>query len=332
MDTRILTGRNVYDLLPMDECMRLMAEVLETTARGDAVNPLRTVLRFPDGNGLLGMMPAYLGEPRSAGIKIVTVMPGNHGTQYDSHQGAVMLFDVDHGCPLALIDASSITAIRTAAVSGVATRLLARSDAATLAILGSGVQARTHLDAMRRVRDILKVTVWSRSADKTRAFADRESKRHGIDIEVTESAQRATADADIICTTTSSGEPVLAGEWIAPGTHINAVGACIASCRELDTVAVVRSRLYVDRLESAHNEAGDFLIPKKEGKIGDDHIVGEIGDMLLGKLQGRRSHDEITMFKSLGIGVEDLRVAFYLYKKATAQDVGVSVVLAGDGA
>ena len=124
---------------------------------------------------------------------------------------------------------------------------------------------------------------------------------------------------------------MLAGEWIAPGTHINAVGACIASCRELDTVAVVRSRLYVDRLESAHNEAGDFLIPKKEGKIGDDHIVGEIGDMLLGKLQGRRSHDEITMFKSLGIGVEDLRVASYLYKKATAQNVGVSVVLSGDG-
>ncbi len=328
MQTRILTGRDVRALLPMGECMDVMSKTLETTASDGAVNPLRTALRLP-GSGLLGMMPAYLDSPRSVGIKVVTVMPGNHGTEFDAHQGAVLLFEVEHGALLAAMDASSITAIRTAAVSGVATRLLAREGASTLAILGSGVQAKTHLEAMREVRAITDVRVWSRTESSARRFADQAAERHGIDIRIAASAHDAAAGADIICTCTSAREPVLSGESVAPGTHINAVGACLPKFRELDTAAVVRSRLFVDSRESTFNEAGDFLIPKQEGAIGDDHIVGEIGEVLLGSAAGRETADEITLFKSLGIGAEDLAAAHYIYEKAAATNTGVTVEFGG---
>lgn len=327
MQVRILTQRDVYDLLPMAECMDVMADTLKTLARGNGVNPLRTMLRFPDATGLLGMMPAFLGSPRSVGIKVVTVMPGNHGTEYDSHQGMVMLFEVEHGCPLALIDASSITAIRTAAVSGVATKLLARNDAKKLAILGSGVQARTHLEAMHQARKITEVRVWSRSESRARAFVEREATRYGSTMQVTVSAREAVAEADIICTTTSAREPVLAGAWISPGAHINAVGACLPAFRELDTEAVTGSRLFIDRRESTRSEAGDFLIPKSEGAIDENHILGEIGEILLGQVEGRRSSDEITLFKSLGLAVEDLGAAHHVYQKALKSGTGVSVDL-----
>lgn len=329
MQVRILTERDVYKLLPMTECIDVMAETFKTLARGGGVNPLRTLLRFPDGNGILGLMPAYLAAPKSAGIKVITVMPGNHGTDYDSHQGFVLLFEVEHGCPIAMLDASSITAIRTAAATGVATQILARKEAKTLAILGSGVQARTHLEAMCKVRDISEVRVWSRSADNTKSFAKRESGKYGVPIQTAASAKEAVMNADIICTTTSAQQPILSGEWISPGAHINAVGACFPTARELDTAAVVKSRLFVDRLESALHESGDFLIPKKEGAIDDDHILGEIGDILLGKIEGRKSDDEITLFKSLGIAVEDLAVAHYIYEKAEKADKGITVDLSG---
>ncbi len=329
MQIRILSERDVYDLLPMAECMDVMEETLKTLGRGDGVNPLRSMLRFPGGNGLLGLMPAYLGSPKTTGIKVVTVMPGNHSTEYDSHQGLVMLFEVEHGSPLALIDASSITAIRTAAVSGVATQLLARKDAKKLAILGSGVQARTHLEAVLKARKIREVSVWSRTESHACDFTERESAKHNIEMKVASTVQEAVSEADIICTTTFAQEPVLNGEWISPGAHINAVGACVPTFRELDSAAVVGSRLFVDRLESALNEAGDFLIPKKEGVIDDSHILGEIGDILLGKVQGRKSDDDITLFKSLGIAVEDLGAAHYIYEKALKAGTGVAVDLGG---
>ena len=309
----------------MAVCIDVMAKTLEAATGGEVVNPLRTALRFPDGSGLIGMMPAYLGNPKSTGIKVVTVMPGNHATEFDSHQGAVLLHEVENGRLLAMIDASSVTAIRTAAVSGLATRLLAREDATTLAILGSGAQAKTHLEAMREVRRISNVRVWSRSSDSAAAFAARESKRYNLPVDVTSSAREAVDGADIICTTTAAQEPVLFGEWISPGTHINAVGACLRKFRELDTKAVVRSRLFIDWRESTLNEAGDFLIPKSEGAIGDDHIVGEIGELLLGRIEGRRDREEITLFKSLGIGIEDLGAAQYLYQQALEKNVGVDV-------
>ncbi len=329
MKVRIISERDVYGLLSMEDCMGVMAETLKTLGRGEGVNPLRSMLPFPDGNGLLGVMPAYLASPRSAGIKVITVMPGNHGTGYDSHQGMVMLFEVEHGCPLALVDAGSITAIRTAAVSGVATQLLARQDAQTLAILGSGVQAGTHLEAMLKARNISRVVVWSRTESNALRFAERETARHGMPIETAASAELAVAKADIICTTTSAREPVLEGAWISPGAHINAVGACLPTFRELDTTALAGSRLFVDSRESLLNEAGDFLIPKKEGVIDDSHVVGEIDEILLGKIGGRESEDEITLFKSLGIGVEDLGAAQYIYEKAVKTGAGMEVELGG---
>lgn len=329
MKVRIISEHEVYDLLPMAECMEVMAETLKTLALGDGVNPLRSALKYPDGNGLLGLMPAYLVSPPSTGVKVVTVMPGNHGTEFDSHQGFVLLFEVKHGCPLAVLEASSITAIRTAAVSGVATRLLARKDAKKLAILGSGVQARSHLEAMLNARDISEVTVWSRTAANAQKFAEQQSRKHKIKIVVAETPRAAVANADIICTTTSASEPVLKGAWISAGAHINAVGACLPKCRELDTEAVLHSRLFVDRRESALNEAGDFLIPKAEGAIDDSHIVGEIGEILLGKVPARQSEEEITLFKSLGLGVEDLGAAYYIYEKAKQLGQGVEVEIGG---
>jgi len=277
----------------------------------------------------LGLMPAYLGAPRSLGLKVISFLPGNHGSDRDSHQGAVLLFDTKDGRLLAVIDASSITAIRTAAVSGLATRLLAREDAGDLAILGSGVQASAHLQAMRSVRSLRRVRVCSGTFERAQTFARHHEAQLGIAIEPVEEAQSAVAGADLICTATSSREPVLFGAWLSEGAHINAVGACFAGTRELDTPAVLRSRLYVDRKESALAEAGDFLIPRSEGAIGDDHIVGELGEVVAGRLPARRSPDEITLFKSLGIAIEDLAAAAAIHDRARRLGKGIAVDFGG---
>ena len=327
MEILVISQSQVQELLPMKECLNVMEEVLKALARDNAHMPMRSAMWLPDKVGLLGMMPAFIGGSKVMGIKIVSVFPGNHGTEYDSHQGAVMLFETEHGKPLAIVDASAITAIRTAATSAVATDLLARKDAGDLAILGSGVQARGHLEAIMLVRRIRRVRVWSLPLDDARLFAGHMSKRHGIKVEPVETARAAVQGADIICTTTPAPEPVLFGDWIMDGAHINAVGSCAPQARELDTDAVAKSRLFVDRREATLNEAGDFLIPKKEGAIGDDHILGEIGDILVGDLDGRKSESEITLFKSLGLAVEDLASAHYVYRKALERHIGTSVEL-----
>ena len=329
METRILTHDDVYRLLPMDDCIEVMAAALRALARDEAVLPLRSMVWLPDRSGLLGLMPGYLGEPRSFGLKVVSIMPGNHGGEYDSHQGVVMLFGVEHGEPLAVMDAGSITAIRTAAVSGVATRALARADAGDLAILGSGVQAVSHLDAMRAVRPLRRVRVWSRTRANAEGFAAREAARTRLPVEAVESPRAAVEGADLVCTTTAAREPVLAGAWLAPGAHVNAVGACFKDARELDAAAVARARLYVDRRESALAEAGDFLLARAEGAVGDAHIVGELGDLLLGRLPGRGGADEVTLFESLGIAIEDLAAAHSVHARALATGTGVAVAFGG---
>lgn len=329
MNTLIIPQSLVGELLPMSECVDVMATTLASLARGDAVLPLRSMVWMPDRSGLLGLMPAYLGEPQSLGLKVISYLPGNHGSDRDSHQGAVLLFDTATGSLLAVIDASSITAIRTAAVSGAATRLLAREDAGDLAIIGSGVQASAHLDAMRAVRTLRRVRVCSKSIDQARKFARHHQRTLDVPVEAVASARDAVTGADLICTATASSEPVVLGAWIADGAHINAVGACFPKSRELDTAAVVRSRLYVDRRESALAEAGDFLIPKSEGAIGDDHIVGELGEVVLGRVPARRSRSEVTLFKSLGIAVEDLAAAHHIHAKARAEGKGISVDFGG---
>jgi ornithine cyclodeaminase/alanine dehydrogenase-like protein (mu-crystallin family) len=329
MSVRVLTGADVRSLLPMAECIEAMGAALAATSRGDVVLPLRSMMWLPDRSGLLGLMPAFLGAPRCFGMKAVTVMPGNHGTEYESHQGVVLLFEADHGSLVAVMDASAITAIRTAAVSGVATRLLARDDAGDLALLGSGVQAASHLEAMRAMRPLRRVRVWSRTADRARAFARRESDGAGVAIEPVASPRAAVEGADLICTVTAAREPVLEGQWVAAGAHINAVGACFAAARELDAAAVARARLYVDRRESALAEAGDFLLARQEGAVGDDHIRGELGDLVLGRVAGRESAVDVTLFESLGIAIEDLAAAHVVLRRALAEDRGLAVELGG---
>ncbi|MFN8484430.1 MAG: ornithine cyclodeaminase family protein [Anaerolineae bacterium] len=330
MNVLLINGAEVAALLPMSDAIEVMADALQTLARGDAILPLRPVMWLPDRLGALGMMPAFVGGEMSVmGLKVVSVFPGNRGTPYESHQGAVILFETSHGRPLAIIDATAITAIRTAAVTGVATRALAREDAGDLAILGSGAQAETHLAAMLSVRPIRRIRVWSRTTDNAQEFAQREGERHNVEIEVSDSAQEAVDGADLICTVTSAAAPVLQGAWIAAGAHVNAVGSSVPFARELDTQAVARSRMYVDRRESALNEAGDFLFPKQEGAVDDSHIQGELGDLLIGRVEGRRSPADITLFKSLGLAVEDLAAGYHVYLKALAGDVGTAVDLGG---
>ena len=330
MQVLIINQAEVNHLLPMHECIEAMVAALQALSRGDALQPLRSVLWSPGRTGALGLMPSFLGHINSFGLKAVSVFPGNHGTAYDSHQGVVLLFEAQHGRLLAIIDASSITAIRTAAVSAVATRALAQDAAGDLAILGSGTQAQTHLRAMQVARPLRRVRVWSRDYAHAQAFAARESARSGLRIEALPAVQAAVAGADLICTTTAAREPVLLGAWIAPGAHINAVGSSVAFTRELDTAAVVDARLYVDWPDSTVNEAGDFLFPKKEGAIDSTHIRGDIGSVLLGRVPGRQSPQEITLFKSLGLGVEDLAAAHHVYEKALAEGCGQAVELGGE--
>lgn len=326
--TLVLSPADVRQLLPMDVCVDLMEQALVTLGRGDAVNPLRRGMLLPEDKGILGMMPGYLGAPEAIGLKVVTVFPGNHGTEFDAHQGIVVLFDTEHGVPIAIMDASEITAIRTAAATGVATRLLARENAQALAIIGSGVQARTHLAAMRVVRHITQVRVYSPTTANRKRFAVAESKRHGLPVDAVHSAEEAVAGADIVCTCTSAREPILHGAWLEPGMHVNAVGSSVRTSRELDSDAVAMSRLFVDRRESTLNEAGDFLFAKAERRIADDHIVAEIGELLLGTA-GRGNDEEITLFKSLGLAVEDLAAAAYVYDRARVAGIGTTVQLGG---
>jgi ornithine cyclodeaminase len=322
MKVLFVNEAGVKELLPMESCVGLMRDALTTFARGEAVLPLRSLVRLPDGSGILGLMPGYLGHPRSFGLKVVSVMPGNHGTPYDSHQGVVMLFGLVHGEPLAILDASAITAIRTAAASAAATDALAREDAGDLALVGSGAQGRTHLSAMRVVRKLRRVRVWSRTRANAERFAREETASLGFAIEVAASAEDAVRGADLVCTTTSAKEPVLRGAWLSPGAHVNAVGACFATTRELDTEAVRRARFFTDCRESCLNEAGDFLIARKEGAITDAHLLGELGEVFLGKVAGRVSRDDVTIYESLGIALEDLASAHDIHRRALESGAG----------
>jgi ornithine cyclodeaminase/alanine dehydrogenase-like protein (mu-crystallin family) len=329
LSTRILTRRDVERLLPMSECVEVMTAALRHLATGDAVLPLRHMVWMPDRTGRLGLMPGYLGAPRSFGLKVVSLWPGNHGTDFDTHQGVVMLFGIENGEPLAILDASSITAIRTAAVSGVATRALAKADAGDLAILGSGVQAASHLAAMAAVRRLRRVRVWSRSRTHAESFASREGAKHGLSIATCATAREAVEGADLVCTTTAAQVPILEGAWLSPGAHINAVGACFAAARELDTEAVRRSRLYVDRRESVLAEAGDFLLARSEGAVQDDHIVAELGEVLSGRARGREDDSQVTLFESLGIAIEDLAAAHHVLAAAERTGSGIEIEFGG---
>lgn len=316
MKLLVLNHHEVEELLPMEECITVMEDALSALARGEVHQPLRTMTRPEGAAGILGLMPAYRrGDTPLFGLKEVCVFPGNPARGLDTHLGAVLLHSGETGELLAVMNASTITAIRTAAVSAVATRLLAREDAQTMAIIGAGVQAETHLRALPLVRTFREVRICSRTPAKAESLA-RSFESPGIRFVVTDSIEAAIRNADVVTTVTNSRDPVIRRDWIAPGTHINAVGSSIAAARELDSATMAAGLLFVDRRESTLNESGDFLMALREGAIGDDAIRAEIGEILIGQARGRRSPDDITIFKSLGLAIEDLAAASFLYEKA----------------
>lgn len=336
--TLVLNQADVLELLPMGDCIEAMREAFLALDRGDVSLPLRAVSALPHKAGWLGVMPACLSDPPLAAVKAITVVPANSATTLDSHQGAVLLFDASNGRLLSILDASAITAIRTAAASGLATDLLARKDAGDLAILGTGVQASTHLDAVAAVRTLRRVRVWGRDRERAEAFAARESARlesrrpglaPGARVEAVPSARDAMNGADLVVAATAATSPILEGAWLSPGAHVNAVGACRPNHRELDGAAIARSRVFVDRRESAMAEAGDILLAIAEGAVGPEPIAAELGRVLAGAAAGRRSDEEITLFKSVGIAIQDLAAARAAYERALAKGAGAAIHLGG---
>jgi ornithine cyclodeaminase/alanine dehydrogenase-like protein (mu-crystallin family) len=329
MDVLVLSADDVSTLLPMRECIDVMRDALAALARGKALVPLRMVMRMPDASGFLGLMPGHIapddGRDGALGMKAVSVFPGNAARGIDTHQGAVLLFEPDTGRLSALMDGATITAIRTAAVSGVATDLLARPDAGELALLGAGVQARTHLDAIAAVRTLRRVRVWSRNPEHATELVKQAAGRVAATIDAVPTAEAAVRDADVVATVTASPQPILQRAWLKDGVHINAVGSSIPTTREVDTATMAAVRLFVDRRESAVNEAGDILIPMREGAFAADHIQAELGDVIIGKDPGRRSDAELTLFKSLGLAVEDVAAAAFVLKKARQSGIGQTV-------
>jgi ornithine cyclodeaminase len=326
MEIRLLGGADVRRLLPIDACIALMARTMVAVSAGEAAIPLRTVMPLGDAPGRLGVMPGAVAGA-GFGVKLLSLFPGNPAAGLSSHLGLVILFEPEHGRPVAIIDAAEVTAIRTAAVSGLATRLLAVEDAGDLAILGAGEQAASHVEAMLAVRPVRRIRVWSRTPAHARAFAAREAKRHGLAVAAAASVREAVDGADIVCTTTGAPTPILMGDWVAPGAHVNAVGACTPVTAEIDTALVVRSRLFVDFRASAEAEAGDYLAARASGLIGPDHILGEIGELAAGLVPGRRSAQDVTLFKSLGVSAEDLAVARFLLERAEEAGVGQRAAL-----
>jgi ornithine cyclodeaminase/alanine dehydrogenase-like protein (mu-crystallin family) len=333
----VLSGPQVHGLLPLGACANAMRDALAARARGEVYQPLRTVIR-PDGaEGLMALMPCYLpdGErapgaragpgPGGYGLKAICIVPGNPARGLDAHQGVVVLSSPETGEPLAVVNASAVTEIRTAAVSAVATLLLARADATQLAIIGTGVQARSHLMAISAARPLAQIRVAGRDQARAERFAEQMRARTAVPVVACGSAPEAVDGAGIVVTATTSPEPVLRREWLAPGAHVNAVGACVPRARELDTATMTAAALFADSRESVLAESGDFLLAQADGAIGPDHIRAEIGEVLADTAPGRRAEDEITVFESLGLAVEDLAAAALAYRNASELGAGTWV-------
>jgi alanine dehydrogenase len=280
--------------LTMGALIPVIEEALRALSAGESVQPVRTVVPVTPFAGFLGSMPAFAGG--HLGAKLVTFYPGNSGLP--THHALVVLFDAATGAPIAVMDGRLITEMRTAAASAVATRHLARTDSATLAILGSGVQAESHLEAMRCVRDFTEVRVWS--PRNAAAFAEK----HGV--KATATAEAAVRNADVIVVATSATSPVLEGAWVAPGTHINAVGATRPNWRELDDAVLKRAKLYVDSRAAATLESGDVIAA---GTFAAGATFAEVGELVAGRRPGRETAAEVTLFKSVGVAVEDVASA-----------------------
>ncbi len=342
MRALILSHRDVLAALSPEACAEAMAAALVQRAGGATYMPLRSVMIPPEAAGFLGLMPAWRGPQHSGpqrdsagasagkaafALKAVCIIPANPARGLDAHQGLVTLFDGETGVPTAILDAAAITEIRTAAVTAVATGLLARGDARTLAILGAGTQARAHLRALAQVREFDQVRVYAPTEAHARALVDQAASMRG-ELTVALSAEQAIRDADVVVTATSAREPVLRRDWLKPGAHVNAVGASIPQAREIDTATVAASALFCDSRESLRHEAGEFRLAIADGLIaGQEHVRAELGEVLAGIAPGRRDAAELTLFRSLGLAVEDLAAAECAVAAATSGGLGTEVEL-----
>ncbi len=309
---RFIDREEVARRLTYEMCIPIVRQAMIAFSRGETRQLLRSLIPLSDGR-FFGIMPGAMGAHAPFGAKLISVFPDNFARGIPSHQGLVVLFDPETGAAVCVVDAGEITAIRTAAASAVATDALARKDARRLALLGYGEQAATHARAIGKVRDLESIMVWGRSPDRAEAFAERMQAELALPVAAAGGVREAVAEADIICTVSSAAEPILKGEWVRPGTHLNLVGSSYAVPAEVDSDLVVRSRFIADSREGVLNQGGEFLRAKAAGLVGDDHIVAEIGQVLAGEIEGRRSADEITVYKSLGHVVQDLASAWALY-------------------
>jgi ornithine cyclodeaminase len=310
---RLIDRDEVRARLTYERCMPLVREAMIALSRGETRQLLRSIIPL-EGGRAFGIMPGALGPRAVFGAKLISVYPENLAKGLQSHQGVVVLFEPEGGAPVCIVHAGEVTAIRTAAASAVATDALARPDARRLAILGYGEQAQTHARAIAKVRPLERVTVWGRSAERAEAFAIRMEAELDLPVSACATAEAAVGDADIVCTVTAAREPVLLGRWVRPGTHLNLVGSSMAGPVEVDDDLVVRARFIADYREGVLAQGAEFLKAKAAGLVGDDHVVGEIGQVLSGALPGRQSPDQITVYKSLGHVVQDLAAAKALYE------------------
>jgi len=323
----LLTERDVRALLPMPDLIAAMERALAAFSAGEVTQPVRTVLEIGADRAYFGVMPAALDRSAVVGAKLVTVYERNHARGLPSHLATILLLDHETGAPKALLDGRYITEARTAAVSAVSVKRLARDEARVLGIIGSGVQARSHLEAIRHVRQLDDVRVWSPSVEhRDRAAAQmRESTR--LAVRAVATAREAARGANVVVLATSSKTPVVASEDIADGAHVVGVGACRPDQREMPTDLIVRARVFVDSRTGALAESGDLLIPIREGAITDAHIAGELGSLVAGQAAGRSSASQVTVFKSLGMAVEDLVAAELTVERARAAGRGQQVSL-----
>jgi alanine dehydrogenase len=318
----LLSESDVRQLLSMDDLIQTMESALAEFSSGRVQQPLRTVFEVGPSHAFFGVMPAFMSASGALGTKLVTVFGSNSAVGLPTHLATILLMDSSTGELLAVMDGRYITEARTAAVSAVSARLLAREDAGVLAILGSGVQARSHLRAFSHVRGLRDVRVWSPSAIHRREFADEMHRELATPIAPVATVREAVDGADLVVLATAAREPILQSVWIADGTHIAAVGACRPDQRELETALVKRARVFVDSRTGALAEAGDLVLPIREGAIDAAHIAGELGQLAAGAVAGRQTPGEVTLFKSLGMAVEDVAAAHLVYERATERGLG----------
>ena len=302
---RLIDAAEVRENLTYEVAIPVVRAAMIALSKGETRQLLRSIMHFEDGR-MFGVMPGAMGDTAVFGVKVLSVFPKNFEAGRPSHQGVVLMFDPVSGELACVAEAHTITAIRTAAASAVATDALARPDARRLTIMGYGEQAEAHVPAIAKVRSLERVSVWGRSLGRAQAFAARMQAEVGVETVAVASGEEAVADADIICTVSAASEPILKGAWVAPGTHVNLVGSSFAGPVETDNDLVAASRFIADYRAGVLQQGAEFLSAKAAGLVGDDHVVGEIGEVLGGTLVGRQSPDQITVYKSLGHIVQDL--------------------------